>query len=81
MAPSIRPVLGDRDQDGDGGLAVEQRHLLESTVLLPREPARVRPVEVVEVTELVHVGLGIAPEEGSDRGAITEFDEGHAMAA
>ena len=41
--------------------------------MLPGEPARVGPVEVVEVAEPVDVRLGVAAEEGGDRGAISEL--------
>ena len=68
--------LGDRDQHRDRGLGVEQARPPRAGLRLPAEPHGVRPVEVVEVAELVDMRPRVASEDcGEDLTVIQVHDQ------
>ena len=73
-----RGGLGEREQHGRIGLVVEKHQLLQPVVALPREPARVRPEEVVQIAERVRVNGGTTTTEARDDIAVTQLDDTHA---
>ena len=78
-----RPVriVRDREDDGDRGLRVEEDDLLEFAPRVPAEPACERPVEVVEIAELVRVCTRVAPQARGDGAPVAGLGEGHGAAS
>ena len=73
----LERLLGDRQQDRDVRLGVEEHELLQPPVALPAEPAGVGPVEVVQVADLVDVRARVAPQQSGDGLLLGELDDGH----
>ena len=67
----------EREEHGRVGLVVEERDLRDPACVVPREPPRVRPEEVVEVAERVRVRRGPSAEEACDDVSVRELDDTH----
>ena len=70
-------IVRDREDDGHGRLRVEEDDLLERALGVPAEPACERPVEVVEIAELVRVSARVLPQARGDGLPVAGLGEWH----
>jgi len=70
-------AAAERDEHREIARRIEQRDRAEVGALFEPVPGRVRPEEVVEVSELVEVHARVAAEPPLERNAVVEGDEAH----